>query len=127
MKHKLKALGSKTKKFTKLETFPAPLGVSNVTCTSDEVTALCPVTGQPDWYVVEICYRPNQLCVESKTLKLFLQSFRDKGHFCEDFSRIIAEKFMQDLKPNHVAVTVTQKPRGGVSIKSVAALNDIDS
>ena len=90
MKKRFKALGSKVTKFTRLETFPAPKGVRRVTCTSDEVTALCPVTGQPDWYVVEILYGPNRLCVESKSLKLFLQSFRQEGHFCEEFSRIIA-------------------------------------
>lgn len=121
-KTQFKTLGKKTTIFTKLETFPAPHGVSCVTCTSDEVTAVCPVTGQPDWYVVEIQYQPNRLCVESKSLKLFLQSFRQKGHFCENFSQIIAHKIFEALNPHMVTVTVTQKPRGGVAIKSTAIL-----
>ena len=120
-KHKLKALGSKVSKFTKIETFAAPAGCQKVVCTSDEVTALCPVTGQPDWYVVRIEYQPAKLCAESKTIKLFLQSFRSEGHFCEDFSRIIATRFFAALKPHYVTVTVTQKPRGGVAIEATSS------
>lgn len=120
MKHKLKTLGEKKSIFTKLETFPAPTNLVEVTCTSEEVTAVCPVTGQPDWYIVEIKYVPKYLCVESKTLKLFLQSFRQQGHFCEDFSQIIMNKIRVALEPRSVSVTVIQRPRGGVSIKSIA-------
>lgn len=109
-------------RFTNLETFKAPKNVTRVICTSDEVTAVCPVTGQPDWYVVEIDYIPNELCVESKALKLYLQSFRNAGHFCEEFARIIAEGLQKALEANRIQVTVTQKPRGGISIKSTAVL-----
>lgn len=129
MKHNLKslkALGKQKAKFTELETFPAPENVSDVTCTSDEVTAVCPVTGQPDWYLVEIHYQPRLLCVESKSLKLFLQSFRQQGHFCENFSQIIATKLMDALVAKRVTVTVTQKPRGGIAIKSVATVYEND-
>lgn len=118
MKHKLNALGKKVTKFTKLETFPAPKGVEKVELYSDEVTAVCPVTSQPDWYQVKIAYRPLKLCVESKTVKLALQSFRDRGHFCEDLSRLIGEMFYKTLQPDWMEVTVIQKPRGGVSITS---------
>lgn len=117
---KLKALGKTGAKYSGLETFEAPKHVKRITCTSDEVSALCPVTGQPDWYVVEITYEPRKKAVESKTLKLFLQSFRNQGHFCEDFSRIIAEELNRVLDPHQIWVNVTQKPRGGVSIKSSA-------
>lgn len=123
MKHNLQALGNKVTRFVKLETFIAPGEVTRVICTSDEVTALCPVTGAPDWYVVEIMYEPNGRCVESKSLKLFLQSFRNQGHFCEQFSHIIAQGLGKALNPLSLCVTVTQKPRGGVSIKSTAEFN----
>ena len=125
MKHKLKALGKRVTKFTKLETFPRPEHVTEVTCVSDEVTAKCPVTDQPDWYTVSITYRPINLCVESKTVKLFLQSFRDQGHFCEAFAGIIAYQFQKELKAAAVKVVVTQKARGGVSIVSTAVIGGI--
>lgn len=113
---RLKALGNKVTKYSGLETFPAPKGLRKVTVISDEVTALCPVTGQPDQYTVEVEYQPARLCAESKTIKLFLQSYRNAGHFCEDFSRIIAAEFNKALKPVYVTCRVLQKPRGGVSI-----------
>ena len=65
-----------------LESFPNP-GVSTVELTSDELAALCPVTGQPDLYVATIEYQPDARCLESKSLKLYLNEFRDQGHFCE--------------------------------------------
>ncbi len=111
----IRALGRKVTDFKGFDTFPAPKGVSSVKCVSDEVTAVCPVTGQPDWYTVEIVYNPHKLCVESKTLKLYLQSFRNAGHFCENFSAIIA-KDLQAALLCPVSVKVTQKPRGGVAI-----------
>ena len=65
-----------------LETFPNP-GVSQVELESDELTAICPVTGQPDMYVATIEYSPKALCLESKSLKLYLMRFRNEGAFCE--------------------------------------------
>jgi len=120
-KSNLKTLGVSRAKFTGLETFPRPANTDRVICVSDEVTALCPVTGQPDWYVVEVDYQPDKLCVESKTLKLYLQSFRNTGHFCEKFASILCDGLYDALRPHAVTVTVTQKPRGGVSIKSSAS------
>lgn len=103
-----------------LETFPTPLGVSSVKYASDEVTAICPVTGQPDWYTVEIILAPTSRCIESKSLKLFLQSFRDQGHFCEAFAAIILQQIVSDTTPRYVAVTIKQKARGGVAIEARA-------
>jgi len=71
-----KALGKKVIEFQGLETFPAPDLCDLVVMTSDEVTAVCPVTNQPDLYTVEIRYKPYNLCLESKSLKYYLQSFR---------------------------------------------------
>jgi hypothetical protein len=65
-----------------LESFPNP-GVSKVELTSDELAAVCPVTGQPDLYIATIEYQPDTRCLESKSLKLYLNEFRDQGVFCE--------------------------------------------
>lgn len=118
----LRALGRRVTAFEKLETFPKPEGLAHVRCVSDEVTALCPVTGQPDWYTVTVDYIPRKLCVESKTLKLYLQSFRNAGHFCEEFACIIAKQLQNALAPFNVTVTVAQKARGGVAINGTATL-----
>jgi 7-cyano-7-deazaguanine reductase len=100
-----------------LETFPNP-GVSHVEMTSDELTAVCPVTGQPDMYVATIEYWPGPLCIESKSLKLYLTTFRDEGHFAEALAVRIrddaAEKL--ELPPDKVRVTLRQKSRGGITI-----------
>lgn len=121
-KTKLKALGRRVTKFTKLETFPKPRHVHTITLISDEMTAQCPVTNQPDWYKIEVTYTPDKLAVESKTVKLFIQSFRDKGHFCEKLTSDIAEHFFKELTPFYIKVTMTQKPRGGVAIVSTAEI-----
>ena len=106
----------------KLDVFERPQHIDRVTYTTDEVTALCPVTGQPDWYTVEIVLLPDALCIESKSLKLYLQSYRQEGLFCEQFAATIAEDLMRQLRPFSIRVTVTQKPRGGISIDAVASL-----
>lgn len=116
----LTVLGNKVTQFTQLETFATPPSTTQVTCISDEVTALCPVTSQPDWYTVTIHYIPNAKCVESKALKLYLQSFRQAGHFCEAFADIIATDMMKALEAKSVEVTVVQKPRGGIAIHATA-------
>jgi 7-cyano-7-deazaguanine reductase len=87
---------------------------------SDEVAAVCPVTGQPDWYTVSIDYLPNTLCLESKSLKLYLQSFRNHGIFCEAFAETIANDLYEALAPQWVNVIVEQKPRGGITITARA-------
>lgn len=100
-----------------LETFPNP-GVRQVELTSDELTAVCPITGQPDFYVARIEYRPGALCLESKSLKLYLARFRDEGHFCEALAVAIRDDVAAALELEHEAVRVvlTQKARGGITI-----------
>src|ERR671927_1825277 len=97
-----------------LETFPNP-GVSHVEMTSDELTAMCPVTHQPDMYVATIEYWPGGLCVESKSLKLYLGQFRNEGHFCEALAVRIRDDAAAALEvpPEKVRVTLEQKARGG--------------
>jgi len=111
----ISALGRRVTSFERLETFPKPAGLSKVTLNSDEITAFCPVTAQPDFYAVSIEYVPNKLCVESKTVKLYLQRLRSVGKFCEALSAEIARDFSVALGVP-VRATMTQKSRGGVSL-----------
>lgn len=105
---------------THLDRFKAPAEVEEVTLTSDEVTALCPVTGQPDFYTVRINYVPDKYCIESKSLKLYLQSFREKGAFAEELAGIIRNRVVLDLDPVYVEVEITQKSRGGITLSAIA-------
>jgi 7-cyano-7-deazaguanine reductase len=91
---------------------------AEVTLTSDEVTALCPITGQPDFYTIAITLRSGY-SIESKSLKLYFQTLRDKGIFCEDLAGQI-KKDVLALVDCEVSVTVVQKARGGITIKAVA-------
>ncbi len=106
--------------FNGLDTFPAPPDVTIVRMVSDEVTALCPVTGQPDWYEVTIAYRPDEACIESKSLKLYFQTFRNTGIFGEAFAARVARDVMEAGAPHWVRTTVVQKPRGGIAITASA-------
>ena len=105
-----------------VEAFPAPAGVTEVRCTSDEVASLCPVTNQPDLSTVEITYEPDQWCIESKSLKLYLWGFRDRAVFAEALAAEIAAEVMHTAAPRRVKVTLTQRPRGGIEIQAVSEL-----
>jgi 7-cyano-7-deazaguanine reductase len=100
-----------------LETFPNP-GVSRVEMTSDELAAVCPITGQPDLYVASIDYTPRDHCLESKSLKLYLSTFRNEGHFCEALAVKIRDDVAEalGLDADGVRVRLTQKARGGITI-----------
>ena len=118
-----KALGKKASEPAReLETFPTPQGVRKVVLESDEVTSLCPVTGQPDWETVRIEFEPGPYCIESKSLKLYFWSFREEGHFCEALSARIARDIYEAASPAWVKVTVTQRPRGGITIQAESTL-----
>lgn len=104
-----------------LETFPNP-GVSLVDLTSDELTAVCPITGQPDFYLASIEYSPDQLCLESKSLKLYLATYRNEGAFCEALAVRIRDDVAEALQldASRVTVTLEQKARGGITITATA-------
>ena len=104
-----------------LETFPNP-GVEFVEMTSDELTAMCPVTGQPDLYLASIEYAPDELCLESKSLKLYLARFRNEGAFCEALAVRIRDDVAEalGLDQSRVTVTLEQKARGGITITAIA-------
>lgn len=118
----LTLLGDNRAEFKGLETFESPALLDRVALESDEVTALCPVTGQPDWYRVRIEIRDARRSIESKSLKLYLGSFRDVGIFCEALSSRIASDVYAAIGEGSVSVSVTQKPRGGVSIEATSTV-----
>ena len=86
-----------------------------------EYTALCPVTGQPDFGTIVVVYAPDKKCIELKSLKLYLWSFRDRKVFCEALAAEIAGEVVRAADPHEVTVTLTQQPRGGIVIEAVAS------
>lgn len=108
-----------------LETFPNP-GCLSVAYESDEVTAVCPVTGQPDFYGVQVSLFRTDMLVESKSLKIWFRDLHNKGIFCEGLAVHIRDTIAdavgldEDERHEQIQVTLTQKSRGGISITSVA-------
>ncbi|MBR6086572.1 MAG: NADPH-dependent 7-cyano-7-deazaguanine reductase QueF [Prevotella sp.] len=81
-----------------------------------EFTSLCPITGQPDFAEIKIMYIPDKRMVESKSLKLYLFSFRNHGDFHEDCVNIIMKDLIKLMDPKYIEVTGLFLPRGGISI-----------
>ena len=105
-----------------LETFPNPAperdyGIRHV---CPEYTALCPVTGQPDFGTIVIRYVPDRLCVELKSLKLYLWSFRNEGHFFEQVTNQILDDLVRSLEPRRLKVVGRFNVRGGITTRVVA-------
>ena len=84
--------------------------------TAPEFTSLCPVTGQPDFAHLVIDYAPGESIVESKSLKLFLQAFRNHGAFHEDCTVGIAQRLVAEMKPKWLRIGGYWYPRGGIPI-----------
>ena len=82
--------------------------------TSDELTSLCPLTGQPDFNTIEIDYQPDVRCIESKSLKLYLWSYRQEGAFHEDVTNRILDDFVAATRPRWIEVTGDFRIRGGI-------------
>lgn len=85
-----------------------------------EFTSLCPITGQPDFATITISYVPDEKLVESKSLKLYLFSFRNHGDFHEDCVNIIMKDLINLLNPKYIEVWGKFLPRGGISIDPYA-------
>jgi 7-cyano-7-deazaguanine reductase len=102
----------------KLERVPAPSRGQNyvVRFTCPEFTSLCPITGQPDFAHIVVDYIPSAWLVESKSLKLFLASFRNYGGFHEACTMMIAERVMALLEPVWLRIGAYWYPRGGMPI-----------
>jgi len=102
----------------KLETFPNhhPERDYVVTMLTEEFTCVCPLTGQPDFAKITIRYIPDTLILESKSLKLYLQSFRNQGTFHEHVSNVILDDIVSALAPRWCKMTAEFAVRGGISI-----------
>jgi 7-cyano-7-deazaguanine reductase len=102
---------------SRLETFPNPHPGRDYTIehTSAEFTSVCPKTGQPDFATIRITYVPERTCVELKSLKLYLQSFRSQGIFYEDVINVILDDLVRALRPRRMTVEGSFSVRGGIS------------
>jgi 7-cyano-7-deazaguanine reductase len=107
----------------RLETFanPAPGRDYEIRLEAPEFTCLCPKTGQPDFAVLRIRYVPDQRCVELKSLKLYLWSFRDQGHFHEAVTNQILEELVHLLAPRRLTIEAEFNVRGGIRTVVVAS------
>ena len=116
--HDLSLLGSSTNHFKGLEAFPnrKPERDYTVTLTTDEFTCVCPKTGQPDFAKITISYVPDLKIVESKSLKLYFQSFRNRGVFHEHAANIILDDFLEAIHPRWCRVQADFGVRGGIAI-----------
>ena len=86
-----------------------------------EYTALCPVTGQPDFGTIIVTYIPDRACVELKSLKLYLWSFRNEGHYFEQVTNRILEDLVAATKPRRMRVVGRFGVRGGIWTRVVAS------
>lgn len=107
-----------------IEVFDRPPAITQVVLTCDEVTALCPVTSQPDLYTIIITYNPILSCVESKSLKLYLMRLRNQGIFCEALAYQVAQDIYNATEAPQVQVQVNQRSRGGIRVQAIALLLD---
>ena len=105
-----------TQPVTAIETFPNPEPGHDYTIRMDipEFTCLCPKTGQPDFATLELEYVPDRLCIELKSLKLYLWSFRDRGSFHEAVTNQIIEHLAGSIAPRFMRLTARFNVRGGI-------------
>ena len=92
---------------------------ATVEFTTNELTATCPITGQPDFYELKFGYRPKEALIESKSLKLYLWGFRDRGIFAEDLAATLLKDLVAACDPVEMTVDLTQQVRGGLQIRTV--------
>src|SRR6266496_2757663 len=101
----------------RLETFPNPARRNyRIHFETDDFTSLCPVTGQADFARIDIDYVPNRLCVESKSLKFYLASYRDEHAFNEAIGNRILDDFVKACAPREAVVTAQFSARGGIAL-----------
>ena len=107
---------------TTLETFanPSPEKDYTIRMTIPEFTCLCPKTGQPDFATLELEYVPDRMCVELKSLKLYIWSFRGEGHFHEDVTNRMLDDLVRATKPRFMRLTAVFNVRGGIYTHVVA-------
>jgi 7-cyano-7-deazaguanine reductase len=100
----------------RLETFPNPRPERDyeISMEASEFTCVCPRTGQPDFATIRIRYIPDRLCVELKSLKLYLWSYREEGAFHEDVINRILDDFVEACRPRKITVVGDFNIRGGI-------------
>ncbi len=103
---------------------PEPGRDYEIACETDELTCLCPVTGQPDFATVRITYVPDELLVELKSLKMYLWSYRDEGAFHEAVTNTILDDLVRATMPRRMTVETEWKPRGGITTVVTASHPD---
>jgi len=105
-----------------IETFPNPAPARDyaIRMRIPEFTCLCPKTGQPDFATLYLEYVADKLCVELKSLKLYIWSFRDEGHFHEDVTNRMLDELVRALKPRFMRLTAVFNVRGGIYTHVVA-------
>ena len=112
----------------RLETFPNPTHRNyRIHFETDDFTSLCPVTGQADFARIDIDYVPDRLCVESKSLKFYLASYRNERAFNEAVTNRILDDFVKACAPREAIVTAQFSARGGIALTVRAEYPDIDS
>jgi 7-cyano-7-deazaguanine reductase len=101
-----------------LETFqnPVPNRSYRIHFETDDFTSVCPVTGQPDFARIDIDYVPDQLCVESKSLKFYLASYRNERAFNEAVTNRVLDDFVKACAPREAIVTAQFSARGGIAL-----------
>ncbi|QDT33793.1 preQ(1) synthase [Thalassoglobus polymorphus] len=99
-----------------LETFenPFPKRTYTIDTVCPEFTSMCPVTGQPDFGTLTISYIPDQKCVELKSLKLYLQEYRNHGAFYEQVTNLILDALVAATQPRWMKIEAAFTPRGGI-------------
>jgi 7-cyano-7-deazaguanine reductase len=118
----LTLLGNNAADYRGLETFPNrdPERDYTVTLKTGEFTCLCPMTGQPDFAGITVTYVPDRKIVESKSLKLYFGTYRNRGIFHEHAANLILSDLVEALEPRWCRVTADFGIRGGISITVVA-------
>jgi 7-cyano-7-deazaguanine reductase len=108
---------TETPSVTQLETFPNPRPGREFTIeiVCPEFTSVCPKTGQPDFGTITFTYTPGATCVELKSLKFYLQGYRDKGIFYEQVTNQLLDDFVAACQPIRCRVVSTWTPRGGIT------------
>ena len=108
------ALGKRVNKFEKLDRIPSTC--QYVEYHSDQLTSACPVTSQPDFYEVTVQLETDGHVIETKTLKLYFETYRDQQIFCEDLAVKICQDLFDACEPKRCTVILQQRRRGGIQI-----------
>ncbi len=117
---KLTALEKSVPPFNGIETFDAPPETASIQCVDDEVFARCPVTGRYDQYTVDIRYTKPAQVMETTSLKLYLQQFRDQGIFCEELAARVARDVKEKSRAQSVEVSAALMPADGIAVVATA-------